>query len=131
VRDHQFVWGYTWTKTFLHSKGLALAGEAARGASAQAAAPADTWRDAASALRLARQPLVCNGGVLLLAKLIGLIHFLKKRFADRAYRGPVFHAARDKILPQLKTEIVKHFGQAKGFVVLPNRGINDGSARSP
>jgi transposase len=22
VRDHQFVWGYTWTKTFLHSKGL-------------------------------------------------------------------------------------------------------------
>jgi hypothetical protein len=24
VRDHQFVWGYTWTKTLLHSKGLAL-----------------------------------------------------------------------------------------------------------
>ncbi len=22
VRDHQFGWGYTWTKTFLHSKGL-------------------------------------------------------------------------------------------------------------
>jgi transposase len=22
LRDHQFVWGYTWTKTFLHSKGL-------------------------------------------------------------------------------------------------------------
>jgi transposase len=22
VRDHQFVWGYTWTKTFLHSRGL-------------------------------------------------------------------------------------------------------------
>jgi transposase len=22
VRDHQFAWGYTWTKTFLHSKGL-------------------------------------------------------------------------------------------------------------
>jgi hypothetical protein len=34
-------------------------------------------------------------------------------------------------LPQLKTEIVKHFGQAKGFVVLSKRGINDGSARSP
>jgi transposase len=24
VRGHQFVWGHTWTKTFLHSKGLAL-----------------------------------------------------------------------------------------------------------
>jgi hypothetical protein len=22
VRDHQFSWGYTWTKTFLHLKGL-------------------------------------------------------------------------------------------------------------
>jgi transposase len=22
VRDHHFAWGYTWTKTFLHSKGL-------------------------------------------------------------------------------------------------------------
>ena len=22
VRDHKFTWGYTWTKTFLHSKGL-------------------------------------------------------------------------------------------------------------
>jgi len=22
VRDHQFAWGYTWTKTFLHSRGL-------------------------------------------------------------------------------------------------------------
>ena len=22
VRDHRFAWGYTWTKTFLHSKGL-------------------------------------------------------------------------------------------------------------
>ena len=22
VRDHQFSWGYTWTKTFLHSRGL-------------------------------------------------------------------------------------------------------------
>jgi transposase len=30
ARDHAFAWGYTWTKTFLHSKGLALAGGAAR-----------------------------------------------------------------------------------------------------
>ena len=22
VKDHQFAWGYTWTKTFLHSRGL-------------------------------------------------------------------------------------------------------------
>ena len=22
ARDHAFAWGYTWTKTFLHSKGL-------------------------------------------------------------------------------------------------------------
>jgi hypothetical protein len=56
--------------------------------------------------------------------------FLKKRVADGAYR-PVLQAARDKILPQLKTEFVKRSGQAKGFVVLPKSGINDGSARSP
>ena len=61
VRDHQFVWGYTWTKTFLHSKGLALAGRAARGASAQAAAPADAWHDAASALRRAQEPQSMRG----------------------------------------------------------------------
>ena len=31
VRDHRFAWGYTWTKTFLHSKGL-LERAARRGA---------------------------------------------------------------------------------------------------
>ena len=31
VRDHRFTWGYTWTKTFLHSKGL-LAKAKRRGA---------------------------------------------------------------------------------------------------
>ena len=37
MRDHDFRWGYTWVKTQLHAAGLVDAGEAARGASAQAA----------------------------------------------------------------------------------------------
>ena len=54
-----FAWGYTWTKTFLHSRGLLEKAQAARRASAQAAAPAVARHDAASgrlAARLARRP---------------------------------------------------------------------------
>ena len=59
VRDHGFAWGYTWTKTFLHSQGLLERAEAARRASAQAAAPAVAGDDAASgrfAARMAWRP---------------------------------------------------------------------------
>ena len=48
VERHGFAWGYTWTKTFLQSKGLLETGRASRGASAQAAAPATTRDDASS-----------------------------------------------------------------------------------
>jgi transposase len=47
VRDHQFGWGYTWTKTLSSFERLVGTGQAARGASAQAAAPADAGHDAA------------------------------------------------------------------------------------
>ena len=47
VRDHKFAWGYTWTKTFLQSKGLLVKAKK-RGAHRQAAAPASSGHDAAS-----------------------------------------------------------------------------------
>jgi hypothetical protein len=43
----RLCWGYTWTKTQLHTAGLVAAGEAARGAPAQAAAQAVRRHDAA------------------------------------------------------------------------------------
>ena len=61
ARDHQFVWGFTWTKTFLHSpfgelRRLGFSGPSGAGrAPAQAAAPADARHDAASALRRAQE----------------------------------------------------------------------------
>jgi putative transposase len=64
-----------------------------------------------------------DGGILLLSTLFGLFPFLQKLFADAAYQGPIFSTALDKILPQLKTEIVHRCDQAKGFVVLPKRWI--------
>ena len=64
-----------------------------------------------------------DGGILLLATLFGMYPFLKKLFADGAYQGPEFHNALAKILPCLKTEIVKRSDRAKGFEVLPRRWI--------
>ena len=64
-----------------------------------------------------------DGGLLLLATLFGMHPFLKKLFADGGYQGPVFQKALAKILPQLKTEIVKRSDQVKGFVALPKRWI--------
>jgi len=48
---------------------------------------------------------------------------LRKLFGDSAYAGPIFDTALAKILPNLKTEIVKRSDQAKGFVPLPKRWI--------
>src|SRR6266545_2547388 len=42
---------------------------------------------------------------------------------DRIHHGPHFGGALAKILPDLKTEIVKRSDQVKGFVVLPKRWI--------
>jgi transposase len=64
-----------------------------------------------------------DGGILLLSPRFGRFPFRKKRFADRAYEGPIFQAALASILPCLQTEIVKRSDRLKGFVVLPTRWI--------
>ena len=64
-----------------------------------------------------------DGGISLLATLFGQFPFLRKLFGDSAYAGPIFDTALAKILPNLKTEIVKRSDQAKGFVPLPKRWI--------
>jgi putative transposase len=64
-----------------------------------------------------------DGGIWLLATLFGQFPFLAKLFADSAYAGSIFHTALGKILPNLKTEIVRRSDRAKGFVPLPKRWI--------
>ena len=64
-----------------------------------------------------------DGGILLLATLLGMHPFLKKLFADAAYQGPQFHKAMTAIRPDLEAEIVKRSDQVKGFAVLPKRWI--------
>src|ERR1700719_1822691 len=44
-----------------------------------------------------------DGGILLLATLFGMYPFLKKLFADGAYRGPQFQKPLAKMLPYLPT----------------------------
>ena len=60
---------------------------------------------------------------MLLSTLFGIYPFLEKLFADSAYSGRFFDGTLSRVLPQLKTEIVKRSDQAKGFVVLPKRWI--------
>jgi transposase len=64
-----------------------------------------------------------DGGIWLLATLFGQFPFLAKLFADSAYAGPIFDTALNKVLPNLKTEIVRRSDRAKGFVPLPKRWI--------
>jgi putative transposase len=64
-----------------------------------------------------------DGGILLLATLFGMYPFLQTLFADAGYQGRQFHDALKKILPHLRTQIVKRSDRAKGFVVLPKRWI--------
>jgi hypothetical protein len=66
-----------------------------------------------------------DGGVMLLATLLGRFPYLEKLFADSAYQGPIFANAIAKILSRVKIEIVKRSDQAKGFVALPKRWIVD------
>src|SRR6059058_1062089 len=47
VSDHQFAWGYTWTKTFLHSRGLLEWAPRGGGASPQATTAAAAGHEAA------------------------------------------------------------------------------------
>ena len=53
-----------------------------------------------------------DGGVLLLATLLGRFPYLEKLFADSAYRGPIFAEAVAKILSRVKIEIVKRSDQS-------------------
>jgi transposase len=64
-----------------------------------------------------------DGGIMLLATMFGMHPFLKKLFADAAYQGPSFQKRLARVLPCLKTEIVRRSDQIKGFEVLPKRWI--------
>jgi transposase len=64
-----------------------------------------------------------DGGVLVMATLLGLHPFLRKLYADGGYQGPIFQSAVRKILRQIDVEIVKRSDIAKGFAVLPKRWI--------
>jgi transposase len=68
-----------------------------------------------------------DGGILLLATLFGMYPFLQTLFADPGYQGHQFHNALKKILPPLRTQIVKRSDQAKRFVVLRKRWIVEGT----
>jgi transposase len=60
---------------------------------------------------------------VLMATLFGMYPFLQTLFADAAYQGPQFHTGLGKILPHLKTQIVKRSDQREGFTVLSKRWI--------
>jgi putative transposase len=60
---------------------------------------------------------------LVLSTLFGMFPFLRKLFADGGYQGPQFRKALTKVLPQLKTEIIKRSDKAKGFEILPRRWV--------
>jgi transposase len=64
-----------------------------------------------------------DGGVLVMASLLGAFPFLVKLYADAGYQGPQFKSAVNRILSRLMVEIVKRSDQAKGFVVMPKRWI--------
>ena len=58
-----------------------------------------------------------------MATLFGMFPFLKKLYADGGYQGPEFNRGLARVLPCVKTEIVKRSDQTKGFVVLPKRWL--------
>jgi transposase len=64
-----------------------------------------------------------QGGAWLIGTLFGLYPFLKKLYADSAYRSATFQAAVRQAVAELDIEIVTRRDRAKGFVVLPKRWI--------
>ena len=65
-----------------------------------------------------------DGGIWLLATLFGQFPFLAKLFADSAYAGPIFDTAL-KVLPNLKTEIVRRSDRVKGLCRYPSVGSSN------
>jgi transposase len=64
-----------------------------------------------------------DGGILVMATLLGMFPVLKKLFADGGYQGPKFQQALAKVLPHLHIEIVRRSDDAIGFKILPKRWI--------
>ncbi len=64
-----------------------------------------------------------DGGVVVMASLLGLYPFLLKLYADGGYQGPEFQTRLHRVIAQVNVEIVKRSDQARGFVVLPKRWV--------
>jgi transposase len=64
-----------------------------------------------------------DGGVLVMATLLGLYPFLLKLYAVGGYQGTGFQSAIRTILSRVNVEVVKRSDQADRFVVLPKRWI--------
>ena len=64
-----------------------------------------------------------DGDVWLLDTLFGLCPLLLKLYADGGYQGPESRKSIKAVLSQVQVEIVKHFDQVKGFVMLPKRWV--------
>ena len=63
-----------------------------------------------------------DGGIFLLATLLGQFPFLEKLFTDSAYQGSIFGRALAKILPYLETEIVNDPIKPRGSCSYPGVG---------
>ena len=61
-----------------------------------------------------------DGGVLVMAALLGLYPFLLKLYADTGYQGPKFQLGLARACREVKVEIVRRCDTGK-FVVLPER----------
>lgn len=64
-----------------------------------------------------------DGGILVMATLLGLYPLLLKLYADGGYSGDLFQRGAREAIAKLNIEIVKRSDQAEGFVVLPRRWI--------
>jgi hypothetical protein len=64
-----------------------------------------------------------DGGVLVMSTMFGMFPFLMKLYADGGYQGTIFRNAVKQIILRVNVEIVKRSDTAKGFVVLPKRGV--------
>ena len=63
-----------------------------------------------------------DGGVLLMASLLGAFPSLIKLYADSGYQGPKFRDGLARVCPRVNVEIIKR-SETGQFVVLPKRWI--------